>query len=220
MGPAHRANVQVMFTTMAPATLALVRALLALPSGLGELDAPPAFELAVEPNHTTIGWSVDVAGGMTRVTGKFTRFEVNLVLDERDLGACSVTASIEAASIDTGLDDRDAHLRGPDFFDAAAHPHIRFTSQRIERRGDGYAAVGELEIRGVKAPVEVPFRLTRLEREEGRPRLGIAAALHLDRDRFGVGSTVQHPLVPDFISREVVVEIFLWTKLGRPVERP
>src|SRR5262245_1115819 len=88
-----------------PRVLALVGAAAALagaaaaPAGAA---APRREVLDVEPNHTTIGFAVAIASGMTRVTGKFTRFDVRIVLDP-DPSASSVDARIDTASIDTGI---------------------------------------------------------------------------------------------------------------------
>jgi polyisoprenoid-binding protein YceI len=191
-------------------TLVVVGAAAAQPA-----DAPRREVLDVEPNHTTIGFSVAIAGGMTRVTGKFTRFDIRIVLDPEP-AASSVDARIDAASIDTGIAERDAHLRGPDFFDVSRHPQMRFTSRRIEKRGEGWVATGTLDLHGHAEELEVPFRVTGLQREEKGSRLGVAAALALDRQRFGVGSGWRHTGIPNFIADRVDVEIFLWTKSGRP----
>jgi polyisoprenoid-binding protein YceI len=197
-----------------PWALAVVGAAAAL-AAASPADVPPREILDVEPNHTTIGFAVDIAGGMTRVTGKFTRFDVRIVLDP-DPAASSVDARIDTASVDTGIADRDAHLRGPDFFDAARYPQIRFTSRRIEKRGEGWVAAGTLDLHGHAEEMEVPFRVTGLQRDDGGSRLGVAAALPLDRQRFGVGSGWHHTAIPNFIADRVDVEIFLWTKTGRP----
>ena len=177
--------------------------------------APRREVLDVEPNHTTIGFAVAIAGGMTRVTGKFTRFDVRIVLDP-DPSASSVDARIDTASIDTGIAERDTHLRGPDFFDVSRYPQMRFTSRRIEKRGEGWVATGTFDLHGHTEELEVPFRVTGLEREQQGSRLGVAAALTLDRQRFGVGSGWHHSAIPNFIADRVDVEIFLWTKTGRP----
>jgi polyisoprenoid-binding protein YceI len=191
---------------------ALPGLLLGVPRGL----SAAAWRLDVEPNHTTIGFQVPIAGGLTRVSGKFTAFTVEIVYDEADLGRCSVVARIKADSIDTGIIARDEHLRQEVFFDAERHPEIVFQSRRVERRGKQHVAVGELTLRGVTRPLDVPFEVTGTPRTGEAPRLGIAARLTVDREAFGVGTGWKHDAIPDFLGREVAVEIFLWTRLGRP----
>ncbi len=183
--------------------------------------APPAsFVLPLEPNHSTVGFSIPIAGGITRVTGKFRDFAGEIVFDESDLARCSVEVTIKAASIDTGIEERDAHLRQAEFFDAASHPLITFKSARVDRTAEGYRALGTLTLRGVAKEVVLSFRKTGLEWEEGRPRLGVAGKLELNRSDYGVGTGWRHSVILNFLGDEVGVEFFLWTRLGRPVERP
>jgi polyisoprenoid-binding protein YceI len=183
---------------------------------LGLLTLVPAsFRLEAEPNHSTIGFSVPIAGGMTRVTGKFTRFESVVIYDAEDPSKWSIAAAIEAASVDTGIDERDEDLRGPDFFDTENHPRILFESDEIERRGDELLARGTLTIRGVAREIELPFRVTAVDWEEEAPLLGLAAELSLNRIDFGVGTDWRHTLIPNFLGEEIQVQIFLWTKRGK-----
>jgi polyisoprenoid-binding protein YceI len=175
------------------------------------------FVLEAEPNHSSIGFTIPIAHGMTRVTGKFTAFTATIRFQDGDLSQCAVEASIQAASVDTGIGERDVHLRQPVFFDASAHPLITFKSSRVERRGDGYVARGKLSMRGAEREVELPFQTTGLVWEDGKPRLGISARLSVDRRDFGVGNDWKHTAVPDFLGGDVTIEIFLWTKLGKPV---
>lgn len=181
--------------------------LLALGSG--------AFRLEAEPNHSTIGFSIGIAGGMTRVTGKFTRFDARVIYDPEDPTRWSIAADIEAASIDTGIEERDEDLRGPSFFDARNHPRILFESESVERRDREFVARGTLSIRGVARRIELPFRVVAVDWAEEAPLLGLAAALTLNRTDFGVGNDWRHTLIPAFLADEVQVEIFLWTKRGK-----
>ncbi len=174
-----------------------------------------SFRLEAEPNHSTIGFSVPIAGGMTRVTGKFTRFEASVIYDAEDPSKWSLTAAIDASSVDTGIDERDEDLRGRDFFDTENHPRILFESDAIERRGDDYVARGTLSIRAVAREIELPFRVTAVDWEEEAPLLGLAAEFPLNRIDFGVGTDWRHTLIPNFLGDEVQVEIFLWTKRGK-----
>lgn len=189
-------------------------------SPLAALEPPRegTFLLAVEPNHSTVGFAVPIAGGMTRVTGKFKDFAGQIVMNEQDLSRCSVEITIKATSVDTGIDERDAHLREPIFFDVVAHPLITFKSTRIEKTPDGYLAFGTLTIRGVSREIRLPFRKTGLEWAEGRPFLGIAGEIKLSRSEFGVGTDWRHSAMPNFLGDEVAVELFVWTKLGRHAE--
>ena len=177
-----------------------------------------SFRLEAEPNHSTIGFSVPIASGMTRVTGKFTRFEASVIYDAEDVSKWSFAAAIDAGSVDAGIEARDTDLRGEKFFDAERHPRFVFESDAVERRGDAFVARGKLTIRGVERAIEIPFRVTGVDWEDEAPLLGLAAELSLNRTDFGVGTDWRHTLIPGFLAEEVQVEIFLWTRRGKREE--
>jgi polyisoprenoid-binding protein YceI len=112
----------------------------------------PAAPLAVkrfDTNHSTIGFRIPIAGGMSEVEGKFTDFAIDVAYDDQNLANSGVTAIIQATSIDTGIADRDKHLRSADFFDVAKYPEIKFVSSSIEKRPDGFVAHGTLTMHSV-----------------------------------------------------------------------
>jgi polyisoprenoid-binding protein YceI len=177
-----------------------------------------SFMLPLEPNHSTIGFSIPIAGGITRVTGKFKDFEGRIVMQGDDPSRGSVEITIQASSIDTGIDDRDAHLREADFFDVAAHPLILFKSTRVAETAAGFQATGMLTLRGVAKEIVLPFRKTGLEWQEGRPVLGVSGELTLSRSEYGVGTGWRHTSIENFLGDAVRVEFFLWTRQGRSAE--
>jgi polyisoprenoid-binding protein YceI len=74
---------------------------------------------------------------ISKVRGKFNKLGAEIVLDDEDLTRSKVDITIDAAGIDTGIADRDSHLRSPDFLDAAKHPAIRYVGRRVEKRSGG-----------------------------------------------------------------------------------
>src|SRR5262245_61824658 len=82
----------------------------------------------IDMNHSNVGFSVPIMGGLSKVRGKFTDFTVNLTNDEKDITKSSVSVVIKATSINTGIDGRDRHLRTADFFDVEQFPEITFQS--------------------------------------------------------------------------------------------
>ena len=85
-----------------------------------------------------------------KVRGRFQTFRGALQLDANDLTRSRVEVEIDAASIDTGVSDRDKHLRSADFFDVENFPRLRFASTKVERgAGENYRVHGELTIRNV-----------------------------------------------------------------------
>ncbi len=85
-----------------------------------------------DSNHSTIAFRVPILGGMSEVEGKFLDFAVDLTYDEESPAKSGVVATIQAKSIDTGIGDRDKHLRSADFFDVEKYPEIRFESSQID----------------------------------------------------------------------------------------
>lgn len=188
---------------------------------VGSLIAQPSFAaqtLEVEPNHSTIGFSIPIAGGLTRVTGKFTDFEIFLTYDGdevlADVGSWKLVAKIATSSIDTGIEARDRHLRQPDFFDAEAHPEIRFTSEHIEGPGPDYVAFGELKMHGVTRPLELPFTVTGFANNKatGAFTVGATAKTRLLKSAWGIAPNFQHTHIDNFLGDEIEIEIFCWLR--------
>lgn len=139
-------------------------------------------DYTVDVAHTRIGVRARHAM-VTTVRGAFTGFTGTAHLDTAQPAASSVTLRIDAASIDTGNADRDAHLRSPDFLDVATHPEIVFTSTGVEQvEADVHRVTGDLTIRGVTRSVAVDFTLTGSAQDPfGNLRVGFEGALALRR---------------------------------------
>src|SRR5215471_2524045 len=103
----------------------------------------------IDAAHSGINFSIRHMA-FSKVRGRFGAYAGTIELDDGDFTRSRVEASIDAASIDTGTAQRDAHLRSPDFLDVERFPEIRFRSTRIQKLGDDlYHVDGELTIRGV-----------------------------------------------------------------------
>ena len=85
-------------------------------STIGAAQINTARQYPIDTNHSTVGFSVSIMDGLSRVNGKFTDFTVTLTNDEKDITKSSVNVVIKAASINTGIPARDTHLRSADFF--------------------------------------------------------------------------------------------------------
>src|SRR6266852_5937889 len=102
----------------------------------------------IDTSHSGIHFSVRPIL-VSKVRGHFARYSGVARIDEADMTRSQVEVRIEAPSIDTGVPDRDAHLRSADFFDAERFPELHFRSKRIEKLAEAdYAVVGDLTIRG------------------------------------------------------------------------
>jgi polyisoprenoid-binding protein YceI len=177
--------------------------------------APPAAEkiYLIDTNHTTIGFSIPIFA-MGEVTGKFTDFTGRIVVpDEADLTKATVDVVIKTASIDTGNDDRDKHLRTADFFDATKYPEITFKSKKILKLGNGYSVVGDFTMRGVTKDITIPFQLTGHD-----ITLGAHASFPLNRKDYGVSWSRIMDDGAIFLPDLVTIEIGLLTRTGMTAE--
>lgn len=141
----------------------------------------------IDPLHTHIGFSVKHMMVST-VRGQFKAYSGTINLDEQDFTRSSVEGEIEVASIDTGIADRDNHLRNNDFFDAPNHPKITFKSTRIESKGDGeYLVYGDITIRGVTKEIALEVEHAGFNKNPwGQTVTGFSAKGTINRKEFGV----------------------------------
>ena len=126
---------------------------------------------------------------ISNVKGTFTGLSGTLKLDETDYTHSVVEVSIPVATIKTGDDQRDGHLKGADFFDAEKYPAITFKSNNIDSTGGAdYAVTGDLTIRGVTQPVTLAVEdLSQPSKDPwGNQRIGLSATTKLNRKDFGL----------------------------------
>src|SRR2546425_9429236 len=112
----------------------------------------------IDANHSTVGFSVSIMGGLSKVNGKFTEFAVTLTNDEKDITKSSVSVVIKAASINTGITARDNDLRSAGFFDVEKYPEITFQSKHIEKKGKQLLVIGTFTMHGVSKEIALPFQ--------------------------------------------------------------
>lgn len=166
----------------------------------------------IDVNHSTIGFSVPIMNGLSKVTGKFTDFTVTLNNDEKDITKSSVSVVIKTASINTGIPARDNHLRTADFFDAEEYPEISFQSSRIEKKGKGLVAVGSFTMHGVSKEISLPFTITGPARNASGDKMNLGYATHITLNRRDFGINWEHKTVPNWVGDNIEVEIQLITK--------
>ena len=141
----------------------------------------------IDSAHSRVGFAVRHMM-ISTVRGEFTQFEGEVDLNEQDVTRSKATGRVQVASIDTGNSDRDAHLRGPDFFDADHHPTLTFESRRIEPKGgEAFRVSGDLTMRGVTKEVTLDGELTSAAKDPwGAMRRGISLSGSLNRKDFGL----------------------------------
>jgi polyisoprenoid-binding protein YceI len=142
---------------------------------------------AIDPAHSVVELAVKHMMFST-VKGRFTTVAGTIDWDEGNLAASSVSAEIDAASVDTGEPKRDGHLRSADFLDVEAFPSITFASTGVVPRGRGrFVLVGDLTIRGVTQEVSLEAELLGTGGDPwGGKRAGFAATTTINRADFGL----------------------------------
>lgn len=135
--------------------------------------------------HSSVEFSVRHMG-LATVRGRFEKFSVEAEALADGIPT-SVTAVIDAASITTGAEKRDEHLRSADFFDVATYPEIRFESTNIKPSGSGHLIEGNLTMRGVTRPVSFETDFSGLVTDPwGNPRAAAEASGKINRTDFGL----------------------------------
>jgi len=149
----------------------------------GTVVASQTFEIDV--SHASIGFTVDHLV-ISKVRGDFRDFTGTVELDEQ--GAVQqVSSVIEVRSIDTGIQDRDDHLRGTDFFDVENYPQISFKSKNVLHEGGKNVLIGDLTIRGVTKEIAFPFAIKGpVKGPYGKTHIGFEARTVINRKDYGL----------------------------------
>ena len=145
----------------------------------------------LDPTHSSVEFSVKHMM-MTTVRGRFKDLQATLRGDRDHPDDAGVDAKLNVASIDTGVADRDAHLRSGDFFDADKYPTITFRSTHIEgsaprNEGDRFQLVGDLAIRDTTMEVVLDCEYQgRGQDPWGKTRAGFSFRTEIDRREWGL----------------------------------
>jgi len=124
---------------------------------------------------------------VTTVRGAFTSFEGSATVDTENPANSKVELAIDVPSIETGVADRDGHLKSADFFDAENFPKITFSSTSVERDGADWAITGDLTIKDVTKPVTILFEETGSAQDPfGNLRVGFEGGTTLNRKDWGL----------------------------------
>ena len=126
---------------------------------------------------------------ITSVKGRFDQFDAKLITDEEDFSKAEITFTAETASINTGVTDRDGHLRSGDFFDAETYPQIRFVSTDMRKKSnDEFELTGDLTIRDVTKPVSLDVEFGGVVKDPyGQTKAGFTLEGKINRKDFGLG---------------------------------
>ncbi|MFD6275181.1 YceI family protein [Streptomyces sp. NPDC060209] len=144
-------------------------------------------EWMIDPAHSRIGFSVRHAM-VTTVRGAFLEYESRLYFDGRNPARSRADISLSTASVDTGVEQRDAHLTGRDFLDARKHPRMTFASTSVQLVGkDVYRMTGDLTIRGITGPVVLDLTYIGYVTDPfGYERVGFDGTTTINRSDWGL----------------------------------
>lgn len=154
---------------------------------VSSLDRTGAREFQIEAAHTMIGFSIGFVG--LPVRGTFDAVGGTIVYAPGHPEASAVTVAIPTASIHTGSEHRDGHLKSSDFFDTAQYPTIVFQSTRIERRGTPLVMHGNLRMHGITKEISFPFTespSSPVIEPHGSTLVQFTGALRIARKDFGI----------------------------------
>jgi polyisoprenoid-binding protein YceI len=157
------------------------------------LSLAPALALAapttwnVDPSHSQVGFAVKHLV-ISNVRGEFGKYDGKIVLDDADVTRSTVEATVDVGSVDTKVADRDAHLKSPDFLDAAKYPSMTFRSTKVAKAGkDRLKVTGDLTLHGVTKPVVLDVSTTpEVKGMSGEARRGFSATTKISRKEFGL----------------------------------
>lgn len=175
--------------------------------------APVAGTWILDPTHTTLTFEARHMM-IAKVRGAFTKAEGKIVVPD-DPRQTEVEVIVDAASVETGVADRDNHLRSPDFFDVENFPNLIYRGRGVEVADDGYLLKGELTIKDVTRPLDLPFEFAGgIVDPYGNPRIAVSASTEVDRTDWGLtwnmaletGGVIVGPKVKIFVDAEATLQ--------------
>lgn len=172
----------------------------------------------LDPTHSAVTFSARHMM-VTTVRGNFKLFSANIDFDPANPQAGSVSAEIDASSIDTSVADRDGHLKSPDFLDVANFPKITFVSKHIDIKGDKTGVItGDLTIRGTTREVKLDTEfLGTMVDPFGNNKAAFSASTKINREDFGLVWNVALEAGGVLVSKDIKIEIEIQT-VPAPVE--
>lgn len=161
----------------------------------------------LDPAHTTIGFVARHAM-VTKTRGKFEDFEGTITVAE-NIADSKADVTIKSASINTGNDDRDGHVKGDDFFAVEKYPELTFTatSFNVDEAGNG-TVTGDLTIKGVTKPVTLDVESEGLAEDPfGNTRFGFEATTKINRLDYGIDFNAPLKTGGVLVSEEIKIEL-------------
>ena len=160
-----------------------------------EIPGYVAGTWVIDPVHSEVSFTVRHMM-VSKVRGRFDKFEGTIVTAEDPL-ASTVTASVDLDSINTGQEQRDAHVRSADFFEVEKYPAMTFASTALKAAEEGFILEGDLTLKGVTKTVAFNLEVNGVGPDAyGGTRIGFSAETQIHRSDFGVNFNGPIPGVP------------------------
>jgi polyisoprenoid-binding protein YceI len=173
-----------------------------------EIPGYVAGTWAIDPVHSEVSFVVRHMM-VSKVRGRFDKFEGTIVTAEDPL-ASTVTASVDLDSINTGQEQRDAHIRSADFFEVEKYPEMTFVSTAIKAAEEGFILEGDLTLKGITKTVAFNLEVNGIGPDAyGGTRIGFSAETQIGRSQFGVNFNGPIPGVPGGVAVSENVTITL-----------
>ncbi|NNE11624.1 MAG: YceI family protein [Ilumatobacter sp.] len=173
---------------------------------LGDVELPAPGVWEIDAGHTEVGF-IGRHFGLTKVRGRFTGVTGFAVIAD-DPAESTLSVSIDMATVTSGDQARDDHLRSPDFFDVENHPSAAFVAQRVLRRGATASVVGDLQIRDVTRSVTLDVEyLGHAADPWGNDRAVFSASATINREDWGLTWNMLLETGGFIVSKEIRLEI-------------
>lgn len=159
--------------------------ILALALLLPALAAAEPVVYKVDPAHSGVSFSV--RHFVTNTPGRFKDFDGTIKYDKENPAASSVEFTVKTTSIDTANDDRDGHLRSPDFFEVEKFPTMTFTSTKVAAKdADTLDVTGNLTIKGTTRQVTIPVDVLGTFKTPNGEKAGFETSFTVNRKDYGI----------------------------------
>lgn len=162
-----------------------------------------------DPAHSRLGFSISHLM-ISHVTGNFKQFEVKAVTTKPDYSDAKIEVIAQIASINTDVEQRDTHLKSPDFFDAKEFPTLTFKSTSVTNiKGNEYKLAGNLTMHGVTKPVELDLVFEgKVTNPMNKKDIAVFTVKGLlKRSDFGIGTKFPAAMVGDEVMLNASVEL-------------
>lgn len=165
----------------------MIRSFIVLAAFISVAAFAQTQEWKFDPAHSTIQFSIDHLT-IAEVSGKFDDYQINVKADKTDFSDAKFDVLIQTASINTGIPQRDEHLKSPDFFNVAKNPTIKFVGKKFEKQKNGtYKIFGALTLNNVTKDIVLDGILSGVIKDPwGGKRLGLRLSGKLDRYAYNM----------------------------------